>query len=729
MKRFWINRCLMVLALAVGAYYLTYRALYTLNPEYMFFSILFLLAEIHGYIALFLFFFDIWRPLRPEPKPAVTGLSVDVYIPTYNEDVELLRKTIIGAVTMHYPHTTYVLDDGNRPEVKALAEELSAHYIAREDHSHAKAGNINHALRLTQGDYIAIFDADHVPQPDFLDQTLGFFEDERMAFVQTPQYFYNLNAFEEATNLDKDDYWEQQGLFFHQIQPGKNRWNASFFCGTCAVISRKALEEVGGIATETITEDIHTSLLMHARGWKSVYLDHHLATGLAPDDVYSYYKQRTRWSLGNMRVMFINNPLFTRGLTLAQRLSYFSSMFSWTGGLQKIMYYLTPALMLMTPLIPIKRFFPDLVVLYFIYLFTQLSVYKLVTNGRGRIFEEEVFNMLNFWLLTKSFFRALLGLGVTRFVVTQKSGTSQPFPVRMLVPQLLIFLFSFTGLTWGVLRILYQVRYDPLSIGFGMFWACYICVLSLYVMVRAFTRFNRTGLYRMPSSIPVLYRTKDNTGDHWTGRGFTIDLNEKGMTLAAYEPLSLESGYTGRLILDNMSIDVTFQAIFIQRAANEDDPLHLYTAAFKDCDAVSLDLLSLYLMNRVIPDLIGVVYNAKRETFRFHNYLPASLKARRPSWLGIPVLTAPGTDDVVSGKLLAIRDDENITISMTSETEIGAQPEIEMVSPKGLIRARALITNVNKLERGERDSFNWNAQLRFNTPQDAAIMQQLRRDK
>src|SRR5581483_126573 len=167
------------------------------------------------------------------------GLKVDVYITTYNEDPALLRSTILGAVHMRYPHETYVLDDGQRPEVRALAEALGARYLTRQDRTHAKAGNINHALTQTHGDFIAIFDADHVPYPQFLDRVLGRFADERVALVQTPQEFYNLDSV--------------------------------FWCGSNAVLRRAAIDSIGGIATETITEDIHTTIKLHRAGWRTAY--------------------------------------------------------------------------------------------------------------------------------------------------------------------------------------------------------------------------------------------------------------------------------------------------------------------------------------------------------------------------------------------------------------------------------------------------------------------------
>jgi len=185
------------------------------------------------------------RPFLP-PRP---GLSVDVFIPTYNEDLDVLEATITGAVGIRYPHLTWVLDDGRRPEVEALARRLGADYLTRPDNLYHKAGNLNHALKHTTGEFIAILDADMVPQPDYLDRTLGYFEDEKLAFVQMPQEFYNQDSIQHDP-LSR--HWHEQTLFFRVIQPGKNHTNSAFWTGSPSVMRRKSLEDIGGVATETV---------------------------------------------------------------------------------------------------------------------------------------------------------------------------------------------------------------------------------------------------------------------------------------------------------------------------------------------------------------------------------------------------------------------------------------------------------------------------------------------
>jgi cellulose synthase (UDP-forming) len=279
----------MVLTLSVYLYYLVYRLLYTINWDAWWFSLLFYYAELHGCLSLALYFFQMWHPLKRTPPPAPPGLRVDVYIPTYKEDVSLVRKTVLGCINMAYPHKTYILDDGNRSEFAALAAELGCAYVARKERAHAKAGNLNHALSISDGDFIVVFDADYVPQPDFLDKTLGYFIDEKVAFVQTPQNYYNVESFSFRFKFEKREKWNEGDMFYRLMMPARDYWNAAFFAGTSATFRKRALDEIGGFATETITEDLHTSVRLYKAGWKGVYHNELLSSGLAATDLKNYH--------------------------------------------------------------------------------------------------------------------------------------------------------------------------------------------------------------------------------------------------------------------------------------------------------------------------------------------------------------------------------------------------------------------------------------------------------
>ena len=359
--RRWSIRGLAIVALVVTAGYLTWRIGWTLDPGAPWLSVPLVVLEIHAALGLALFTFSLWdvdrRPIVDDVTR--TEARIAVLVPTYNEGIEVLTPTIAAAVALRLPHETWVLDDGDRPDVGALAKSLGARYLTRETHEHAKAGNLNHALRLIEADYIAVLDADHVAEPDFLVRTLGYFEDPRVALVQTPQEFYNTDSFEhdatsDATARDDEQRFHEQTLFYRILQPGKNRWGAAFWCGTGAVVRVSALREVGGVATDTITEDIHTTIRFHRSGWKTVYHNEVLARGLAASDAETYQIQRLRWGTGAMQVLRTENPLFVSGLTVAQRLAYASTLLGWFDAWRSVGYLLLPVAVVVTGAVPIR---------------------------------------------------------------------------------------------------------------------------------------------------------------------------------------------------------------------------------------------------------------------------------------------------------------------------------------------------------------------------------------
>lgn len=272
-----------VAALVVTIAYLAWRTVATVELSVWWVSIPLLVLEFHAALGLALFAFSLWDVDRRPDARTVLGTSdrVAVLIPTYNESLEILTPTIAAAVALHVEHETWVLDDGDRPDVERLAADLGARYLTRPEHRHAKAGNLNHALGVIEADFIAVLDADHVASPDFLVHTLGYFDDAGIALVQTPQDFYNTDSFEHQARRDGlPDRFHEQALFYRILQPGKNRWGGAFWCGTGAVVRVAALRAVGGVATETITEDIHTTIRLHRRGWRTVYHNEVLALSL-----------------------------------------------------------------------------------------------------------------------------------------------------------------------------------------------------------------------------------------------------------------------------------------------------------------------------------------------------------------------------------------------------------------------------------------------------------------
>jgi len=346
-----------IIALAVTGAYLTWRVVATVDLAVWWVAVPLFVLEVHAALGLVLFTFSLWDvDRRPaEREVTATDARVAVLVPTYNESPEVLTPTIAAAVAMEVAHETWVLDDGNRPAIEALAAELGAKYLTRPEHVHAKAGNINHALGIIDADFVAVLDADHVASSDFLVHTLGYFDDPAVAIVQTPQEFYNLDSFEHQATAGHDtDRFHEQALFYRMLQPGKNRWGAAFWCGTGAVVRVAALRSIGGVATDTITEDIHTTIRLHRRGWRTVYHNEVLARGLAASDAATYQLQRHRWGTGAMQVMRVENPLLVPGLTVAQRIAYASTLLGWFDAWRSLGYLLLPIVVLATGAVPIR---------------------------------------------------------------------------------------------------------------------------------------------------------------------------------------------------------------------------------------------------------------------------------------------------------------------------------------------------------------------------------------
>jgi hypothetical protein len=319
---------LVAFALCWTAAYLTWRVGWSEQGADPVLWAALLLAEAYGCWNLVMLSWLTWD-IRSGPRPAPTpGRAVDVYICTYDEPLAVLEATLAGCALLDYPHTTYVLDDGRRAEVSSLARAWEANYLTRPDNSHAKAGNINHALTRTEGELVFVLDADHVPLPDALATLVGYFDDPRVALVQSPHDFSNHDSVQHY-DLGR----HEQSVFFAAICPGKDRHNAAFWCGSGALIGRAALLEVGGVATETIAEDFHTTIKLHRAGWRTHYDKRVVVQGRAPHDLASYLLQRDRWARGNLAVFATpESPFRGRGLTAKQRLSYLASLTAYLAG-------------------------------------------------------------------------------------------------------------------------------------------------------------------------------------------------------------------------------------------------------------------------------------------------------------------------------------------------------------------------------------------------------------
>jgi cellulose synthase (UDP-forming) len=364
-----------LIALALGTsivlryvYWRTTSTLPPINqPQDFIPGLLVYLGEMYsvGMLALSLFVVATPLPSRRAPRLVDDDLpTVDVFVPSYNEDRDLLARTLAAAKAIEYPAaklTVFLLDDGGtdqkcnsdhldkateaqhrRTDLQRLCAELDVRYLTRSRNEHAKAGNLNNGLANSSGELVVVFDADHAPARDFLHCTVGFFRKERRLFlVQTPHFFLNPDPIERNLRTFLKMPSENE-MFYGVIQRGLDKWDASFFCGSAAVLSRIALNETKGFQGRSITEDCETALELHARGWHSVYVDRPLIAGLQPATFASFIVQRSRWLQGMIQILLFQRPYMKRGLTIAQRLCYMSSMLFWFFPVARTIFLIAP---------------------------------------------------------------------------------------------------------------------------------------------------------------------------------------------------------------------------------------------------------------------------------------------------------------------------------------------------------------------------------------------------
>jgi cellulose synthase (UDP-forming) len=602
-RRQALIRIIVLLAAIAGINYVAWRWLFSVNWEAWWIAVPLVLAETYSLIDSLLFGLGAWRIRErheaPEPKRPMT---VDVLVTTYNEPLDLVMDTARAAQAIRYPHETWILDDGNRPELRELAEAEGIGVITRSDAwmnrpRHAKAGNLNNALMVTEGEFLLILDADQVPDPRILERTLGWFDDEKVALVQTPQWFVNVPP--------SDPLGSQAPLFYGPIQQSKDGWNAAFFCGSNAILRREALMQLGvsryvdevviavnravrssrrilerarrdhadeprvlaslasvgaalddvregmargealadltfafqrriervrrhlaegdiatlraelaelaevtadtgtiaaiddttldalndrslsplaavesisllvesfdvgreeeaqavmPLATISVTEDMATSMRLHGLGWKSVYHDEVLAKGLAPEDLATMLTQRLRWAQGTMQVMFRENPLVQPGLSWAQRLMYFGTMWSYLAGFAAIVYVSAPVLNLSFGTMPVVAFSLDFFLRFIPFFVLNQILFAVVAKGRptwrGAQYSLALFPV---WIrsVTSAFDNVYRGKSLS-FSVTPKTRTADHQPRWDLVrPQLIAMAAMVASL--GIVAIRYAV--------------------------------------------------------------------------------------------------------------------------------------------------------------------------------------------------------------------------------------------------------------------------------
>lgn len=535
----------------LGLRYLYWRGMYTLNTEDAWgtgISVVLYLAEVYGFFSVVLFYLQVAKPTqRSSVPPEESALpTVDIFVTTFNESPDLLYRTLVGCVALDYPATRreiYVLDDGHREEIRRLAERLGCRYLARETHEHAKAGNLNFALTLSSGEFVMVLDCDHVPVRSFLKETLGFFKEPEVAFVQTPHYFYNPDTFQRNLRLEREIVNEQD-LFFYVIQPGRDGSNSSFFAGSGGIFRRSALQVIGGFQVTTLTEDLHTSMVLHAKGYRSIYLNKILAAGLAPESYRSYLRQRQRWTRGGLQVFLLDNPIWKPGLSFMQRIHYFGSIFYFFHGWPRLVYLSAPLAYLLFLYPPLVAPLPVLVNYFFPYYLTTLMAFNLISRGFRNPFWSDVYETVMCFFISWTAVETVFLPKKSPFRVTPKGERFEKSHLDWshVTPHILLGLILVVGLGVGGYRLWGQRLNFNATVLSGL-WTVYNLIILVAAIVVARERPQKRSVPRLGRKIPC-----ELTFGGRILSGITVDLSETGLSMIPERPVLLPAVVQARLI-------------------------------------------------------------------------------------------------------------------------------------------------------------------------------------
>lgn len=507
--RLWSRLAVIAILLTLTGRYVIWRSLSTLNlrdPLNGSFSLGLFLLEMLMLVSASLQLFLMLRvkDRRQEADQKAQAVldqtftpRVDILIPTYNEPTFILRRTIIGCQAIDYaPKTVYLLDDTQRPEVQQLAAELGCEYIARPDNSHAKAGNLNHAIALTTGELIVVFDADFIPTHNFLTRTVGFFQEPNIALVQTPQSFYNSDPIAHNLGLENVLTPEEE-VFYRQIQPIRDGVGSVICSGTSFVVRRSALEATGGFVTDSLSEDYFTGIRLSAQGYQLVYLDEKLSAGLAAENMAAHATQRLRWARGTLQAFFIDsNPLTIPGLRPLQRLAHLEGLLHWFTSLSRVGYLLIPLAYSFLGVIPIRATTEELLYFFLPYYVVQLSVFSWLNYHSRSAILSDIYSLVLAFPLALTVIQVMLNPFSKGFKVTPKGQASDrvSFNWGLAMPLMLLFIATAFSL-WRNLGMCMikggwqktvppDVALQVKGIGLGWLWSGYnLIMIGIAVLI------------------------------------------------------------------------------------------------------------------------------------------------------------------------------------------------------------------------------------------------------
>jgi cellulose synthase (UDP-forming) len=722
-----------IFALAYATYWIGWRWTHTINtdPKAIVPSLLLLFAETWAYINMCLFVFLTWRLTDRDPGEAPLGRTVDVFITCFDEPLEVLRRTAIGAREIRYPHRTYMLDDGKRDDVLAMTRELGIGYIRRVGNAHAKSGNLNFALSVTSGEFILQLDADHVPLPSILDRMLGYFNDPKMAVVQSPQDFYNVDSFTHVVNEEGRRLWEENRIFYSLIQPGRDHWNASFFCGSCGVIRRAALESIGGFASQTIIEDMETTIQFHAHGYRSAYHRETLAYGLAPGAAGAYHVQRHRWGQGAMQVMRKLKPLTMRGLTLQQRLAYFAGTACYFEGWQKAVFYLMPLFYFFTGILPVGGEQHAFLIRLIPYILISVAAFELLSRGTGYLFLSERFTMVRVW----TYMIAALAVFTNKplkFNVTPKGHSAVP-PMTY-VPQLTLLLLSIAAPIWATVayhqRWINYTAHGWGSMAFWMngVWALWNCYFALYVVRHSLTMRQRRDDHRFEEQMAIEVRV-DRAQESELTLAMTADLNPAGVGFRSTQRIDTGTPVTIELPLGAKHVTAKGEVRHVELEHSHLGDVYMHGVVFGDLPVESRDAIELYCTHHSMA-VWRMRHRQSIDILRLAGEMVHDLRGTRRHLVGLPAAIrmsgGEGDQPAELSHVLVLEELDRDGARFIGDVPIAPGTEVHFEVPGSTLSGIGVVRHVQTLETSVAVLFSIGVELNGARKRGRSRLQMLR---
>ncbi len=540
----WSRRLVAGVLFVLLVRYFLWRSLSTLNlanPEEGIVSILLLFMEflaMGGSGIQLLLLFTVKNRHKEADKYSVAvrenryNPSVDILIPTYNEPDFILKRTILGCQALNYANKKiYILDDTKRQSVKQLVQELGCNYITRPDNSHAKAGNLNHALKQTDSELVVVFDADFVPTTNFLKRTVGFFQKNKVALVQTPQSFYNSDPIARNLGLEKVLTSEEE-VFYRHLQPIKDGAGSVVCSGTSFIARRNALREIGYFDTESVSEDYFTGIRLSARGYELVYLDEKLSAGLAAESVAAHIDQRLRWVRGTLQAFFVKaNPLTIPGLNLWQRLAHLEGLWHWFTCLPRVFFILMPLVCIFAQINPVLASLSEMVYIFLPYYAMQMTMFAWINKRSRSILLSDVYFLTQAIPLSIVVIKVMLSPFGKGFKVTPKGEARDKFNYNWSLALPMAILFGATLISLAVSLL----NPPDASFNLGLYWSSYN-LLTLTISLMTLLDLPKLSFYEW---FAISQQVNIYSDRHTTYQGVTQKISEEGIEIVLDQQVNL----------------------------------------------------------------------------------------------------------------------------------------------------------------------------------------------